>query len=199
MRRIHLRTESRALRRQEWAVVGTLLMSMVGVSMVGAVGASAAAPGATHDDLTQAKAELRALDVRLSILAQRYHGAVVSLRRLQREAGSARREVARARAVRARAQADLDLRARRAYEGGTARGMAAVLGFRSISDLSAGLEFLSALGQADAAVARRADVARVSGGLAFSEPAAGFPLSISWALTRSCFTTSAASLCAHRS
>ena len=140
-----------------WALAGAVFLSTVA-----AAGASVAAPGASHGDLRQAKAELRALNVRLSLLAQRYHETLVSLRRYQREAGSARRQVARARAIRAGAQADLDLRAKKAYEGSTVNGMVAVLGFHSISDVSAGLEFLTTIAQDDAAAARWADVARVT-------------------------------------
>ena len=123
--------------------------------------ASASGVAQAQFDLKRAREQLRALDVRLSILAQRIHEGKVLLSTLRSDLAAANGRTARARAAADQAGAELEATARRAYEGvGTTAGLAALIGSNSVSDVLQGIDYISALADHTARVADDARVAR---------------------------------------
>jgi peptidoglycan hydrolase CwlO-like protein len=141
--------------------VVALLVVVAAAAWMAPISASAGGVSQARSELQRARAQLRALDVRLSILAQRIHEGKVLLRTLRSDLAAATGRTARARAAAKEASAELEATARRAYEGvGTTAGLAALIGSNSVSDVLQGIDYMSALADHTAQVAEDARVAR---------------------------------------
>lgn len=113
----------------------------------------------TREDLARARAELAALNERLSLLVEEYNGAKLELQALSRRLDDARAAAAKAREEAQVARDELSERARLAYTG-SGSAWAALLDASSLSDFSDRAEFLGHLSGLDADVAARAESAR---------------------------------------
>ncbi len=128
---------------------------------------SAWAARSARDDVRAARAELRSIDVQLSVAAERLHEGKVLLATLRGQFSFARTRSARADAAATDAAAAFDSLVRWSYESG-ASSQLGVLGLGSVSDLEEGVGLLSAMAEhqrevvADAAGARAA-AARADG------------------------------------
>src|SRR5919204_2053063 len=92
-----------ALRR-----VVALLVVVAAAAWMAPISASAGGVSQARSELQRARAQLRALDVRLSILAQRIHEGKVLLRTLRSDLAAATGRTARARAAAKEASAELE-------------------------------------------------------------------------------------------
>jgi hypothetical protein len=137
-------------------VLGAIATSAVPAS-------SSTGVGTARSDLQRARAELHALDLELSLAAQRLHEGKVLLATLRSDLAAARARSDRADLAAADAATSFDAMVRWAYESG-ASSQLAVLGLGSVSDLSDGVDLLAAMAGnqeqlAAAAVRARADAA----------------------------------------
>jgi cell wall-associated NlpC family hydrolase len=131
--------------------------ALIAVSLaVGSSTVSSARP--TRQDLTQAKAELLALNQRLSQLVEQYDAAKLALHAVENELADARGRAQRARAEAERARAYFSSRARGAYEG-IGSGIDVLLGATTLSEFTDRMEFLNNVARGDVDAATRADVA----------------------------------------
>jgi hypothetical protein len=138
------------------------LLVLVGV-LLGAAPSASSAPrvAGAREALRKARAELTALDIQLSLIAQRIHQGNVLLDTIRGDLVAARVRTQRTERAATAARAELEATVRRAYEGvGTTEGLAALMGSSSMSDLLQRVDYLSVLAQRNARVATDAGEAR---------------------------------------
>jgi peptidoglycan hydrolase CwlO-like protein len=133
---------------------------VVGGVLATASPASSSGVSTARGDLERARAQLSALDVRLSLIAEQIHQGKVLLHTLRADITAARTRSALAHQAAATADAELDATARRAYEGVGTSGLAALIGSNSVSDFLQGVDYLSQLVQRNEQVAVTASRAR---------------------------------------
>ncbi len=120
-------------------------------------GLSSATP--SRQDLEDAKAQLNALNERLSLLVEGYDEARLALDQVRAKLAETRAAAQAAQAKAERARTDLDARAAQAYQGiGSELGM--LLSAESFTEFSDRLEFLGNIAQSDADLASRAETAQ---------------------------------------
>ena len=119
-----------------------MALAVIGAGSVPA--ASSTGVRSARADLQAARAELHALDLRLSLAAERLHQGKVLLATLRADLAAARARADRAERAAAVAATSFDAVIRWAYERGTSSQLA-VLGLGSMSDLSQGVDLLSAM------------------------------------------------------
>ena len=147
--------------RPVWPRLVVAVLVLLGGAVAVAPAASSSGVSGARDDLQRARAQLRELDVRLSLIAEQIHQGKVLLHTPQGEIAAARNRSEVARHAADTAAAELDATARRAYEGVGTSGLAALIGSNSVSDFLQGVDYLSQLVQrneqvaVDAARARR--------------------------------------------
>jgi peptidoglycan DL-endopeptidase CwlO len=136
---------------------GRPIVPLVVVALLASVAVSASAD-VTHHDLASAKVRLNNLYHELDSLVEQYDQAQIKLQQTQAALVSVRQDLARDRARARAAQAELDARARAAYESDGSM-MAGLLGTTSFADLAAGVQDVQALAQQDTNIAARAQLA----------------------------------------
>lgn len=120
-------------------------------------GLSSATP--SRQDLEDAKAELNALNERLSLLVEEYDQARLALDQVQAKLAETRAAARAAQARAEQARTDLDARVAQAYQGvGSELGV--LLSAESFAEFSDRLEFLGNIAQSDADLANRAETAQ---------------------------------------
>jgi hypothetical protein len=145
--------------RSRLAVAGLVLVMVVAGAAIPASSSSDA--GRSRDALRRARSELHALDIRLSLVAERLHQGRVLLQTLQGDLVAARDGSERAQRAAADAATRFDATVRWAYEtGGPIPGLTAIFSLSSVSEVSQGLDFLSAMAGNQAQLARAAGDAR---------------------------------------
>ena len=138
------------------------LLVLLGV-LLGTIPSASSAPrvAGAREALRKARAELTALDVQLSLIAQRIHQGTVLLETIRGDLVAARVRTERTNQAASLARAELEATVRRAYEGvGTTEGLAAIMGSNSVSDLLQRIDYLSVLAQRNVRVATDAGEAR---------------------------------------
>jgi hypothetical protein len=148
--------------RTPWPRRAAALFTLLGVVLATAPQAlSASRVAGAREGLRRARAELTALDVRLSLIAERIHQGRVLMDTIRRDLVAARLRSERTERAATAAAAELESTVRRTYEGvGTTEGLAALIGSSSVNDLLQKVEYLSALAQRNARVASDAGQAR---------------------------------------
>ncbi|MEW6060272.1 MAG: hypothetical protein AB1551_09090, partial [Actinomycetota bacterium] len=136
---------------------GALALLLVLSASVATATLSSAAP--SRKDVEAAKAKLRALNNRLSLLDEQFNQEQIRLGEIQARLSDARAAAAAAQATADEATADLNARAARAYQGAGSE-LELLLGSSSYGEFSDRLEFISRLAQADADVATEAAKAK---------------------------------------
>jgi peptidoglycan DL-endopeptidase CwlO len=135
------------------------LTAAVALAVLLAVGSSTVSSARpTRQDLANAKAQLLALNQRLSQLVEQYDAAKLTLRKVEGQLSDARAKARQARAEAERARAYFSARARGAYEG-VGSGIDVLLGATSLSEFSDRMEFLNSVARDDVDAATRAQVA----------------------------------------
>lgn len=146
------RTEGRGrIARGALALLIVLSISVAGSAF------SAAAP--SQQEVRAARAQLDALNERLSLLVEQYDQEKVRLAEIQSRLSDVRAEAEKARATAERALSDLNARAGQAYQG-VGSELEILLGAASFAEFSDRLEFLGSLAQANSDVATTAATAR---------------------------------------